>query len=64
MLKGSSTKKLEQWAIVKMAERASNVANDWTKGRGGRGGAKEKDILEKLDNNVYKAKEKETRDWK
>ena len=49
---------------MKMAERASNVANDWTKGRGGRGGAKEKDILEKLDNNVYKAKEKETRDWK
>ena len=39
-------------AIVKMAERASNVANDWTKGRGGRGGAKEKDILEKLDNDV------------
>ena len=39
-------------AIVKTAERASNVANDWTKGRGGRGGAKEKDILEKLDNDV------------
>ena len=38
---------------MKMADRASNVANaDWTKGRGGRGGAKEKDILEKLDNNV------------
>lgn len=28
----SNQRKLEQWAIVKMAERASNVAKDWTKG--------------------------------
>ena len=30
----SNQRKLEQWAIVKMAERASNVAKDWTKGWG------------------------------
>ena len=46
----SNPRKLEQWTIVKMTERANNVAKDWTNGRGGRGGAKEKNILEKLDN--------------